>query len=196
LTVDGRRSTVDGRGSTVDGRRKILRSRRCGGAAKNSIFQGPAAKNPGKPAATDFASSPRMLIDDGTEGLSEQVIGVGIEVHRTFGPGLLENAYHLPMLWALEKRGFNVEFERPLSVEYEGKVIPRVYIIDLVVEDKVLIEIKSVSAIAPIHIAQVRTYLSLSGIGVGLIMNFNTQVLRHGIKRVLHRDVPRPSESR
>ena len=100
-----------------------------------------------------------MLIDDGTEGLSEKVIGVGIEVHRKFGPGLLERAYHLPMLWALEKRGFKVEFERPLAVEYEGKIIPRAYIIDLVVEEKLLIEIKSVSTIEPIHLAQVRTYL-------------------------------------
>ena len=132
-----------------------------------------------------------MLIDDGTEGLSEKVIGVGIEVHRRFGPGLLESAYHLPMLWALEKRGFNVEFERPLAVEYEGNVIPRAYIIDLVVEQKLLIEIKSVSRIEPIHLAQVRTYLSLSGIRVGLIMNFNAQVLRHGIKRILHPDVPK-----
>lgn len=138
-----------------------------------------------------FASSLRMLIDDGTEGLSEKVIGVGIEVHKKFGPGLLESAYHRPLLWALEKRGFRVEFERPLSVEYQGNVIPRAYIIDLVVEDKLLIEIKSVSRIEPIHLAQVRTYLSLSGIRVGLIMNFNAQALRHGIKRVLHPDVPR-----
>ena len=132
-----------------------------------------------------------MLIDDGTEGLSEKVIGVGIDVHRTFGPGLLENAYHLPMLWALEKRGYKVEFERPLSVEYEGKVVPRAYIIDLVVENKLLIEIKSVARLEAIHFAQVRTYLSLSGIQVGLLMNFNAPILRHGIKRVFHPDFPR-----
>ena len=132
-----------------------------------------------------------MLIDDGTEGLSEKVIGVGIDVHRKFGPGLLENAYHLPMLWALEKRGFKVEFERPLSVEYEGKVVPRAYIIDLVVENKLLIEIKSVARLEAIHFAQVRTYLSLSGIQVGLLMNFNAPILRHGIKRVFHPDFPR-----
>ena len=132
-----------------------------------------------------------MLIDDGTGGLSEKVIGVGIGVHRKFGCGLLEHAYHLPMLWALEKEGFKVEFERPLSVEYEGKVVPRAYIIDLVVENKLLIEIKSVASLEPIHFAQVRTYLSLSGIMVGLLMNFNAPILRHGIKRVFHPDFPR-----
>jgi len=132
-----------------------------------------------------------MLIGDGTEGLSEQVIGVAIEIHREFGPGLLEKAYVLPLVWALESRGFSVEFERPLSIEYGGRVIDRAYIIDIVVNDKVLVEVKAVAAILPIHIAQVRTYLTLSNIRVGLIMNFNVAVLRHGIRRVLHPDISR-----
>lgn len=135
-----------------------------------------------------------MLIDDGTEGLSERVIGVAIDIHREFGPGLLEKAYVLPLVWALEKRGFSVEFERPLSIHYDGRVIERAYIIDIVVNNKLLIEAKSVSEILPIHLAQVRTYLTLSGLSVGLIMNFNVAVLRHGIKRVLHPRIPRPGE--
>jgi len=94
-------------------------------------------------------------------------------------------------LWALEKRGLKVDYERPLSIEYEGKVVHRAYIMDLVVEDKLLLEIKSVERILPIHIAQVSTYLSLSGIQVGLILNFNAPVLRHGIRRVLHAGFPR-----
>ena len=134
-----------------------------------------------------------MLIDDGTNGLSQEVIGAGIEVHRRFGPGLLESAYQLPLVWALEKRGLTVELERPLSIEYEGKVVHRAYVIDIVVNGIVLVEIKSVAAILPIHIAQVATYLSLSGIQVGLIMNFNVQVLRHGIRRILHPDLQRAS---
>lgn len=88
--------------------------------------------------------------------------------------------------WALEKRGHTVELERPLSIEYEGKVVHRAYVIDIVVDGILLIEIKSVAEILPIHIAQVTTYLSLSGIQVGLIMNLNVQVLRHGIRRILH----------
>jgi GxxExxY protein len=132
-----------------------------------------------------------MLIDDGTDGLSERVIGVGIEVHKKFGPGLLEAAYHLPLVWALESRGFQVDMDKPLSVEFEGKVVPRAYIIDIAVNGVLVVEVKSVAAILPIHIAQVKTYLSLSGMKAGLILNFNVAVLRHGIKRVLHPDLPR-----
>ena len=137
-----------------------------------------------------------MLLDDGTDGVSEEAIGAGIEVHKKFGPGLLESAYHLRMVWALEKRGLQVETERPLSIEFDGKFVPRAYLIDIVVEEKVIIEIKSMAAVLPIHIAQVSTYLSLSGIRVGLLMNFNVQVLRHGIKRVLHPDLPRIASNR
>ncbi len=137
-----------------------------------------------------------MLIDDGTADLSKQVIGAGIDVHRALGPGLLERAYHLPLLWALERGGLKVEFDRPLSIEYGGRVIDRAYIIDLDVEGRLIVEIKSVDRILPIHITQVKTYLKLSGIRVGLIMNFNVAVLRHGIKRVLHPDVPRVSSRR
>lgn len=132
-----------------------------------------------------------MLIDDGTEGLSERVIGVAIDVHKKFGPGLLEAAYQLPLVWALDKRGFQVEINKPLSVEFEGRVVHRAYIIDIAVNGQLIIEVKSVVAILPIHIAQVKTYLSLSGMKAGLIMNFNVAVLRHGISRVLHPDLPR-----
>ena len=137
-----------------------------------------------------------MLLEDQTDGLSEQAIGAGIEVHRKFGPGLLENAYHMPVVWALQKRGLRVETERPLSIEFDGRVVPRAYLIDIVVEGELLVEIKSIATILPIHIAQVTTYLRLSGIQVGLLMNFNVQVLRHGIKRVLHPDLPRIAAER
>ena len=135
-----------------------------------------------------------MLIDDGTRGLSKDVIGVAIEIHRKFGAGLLEEAYFQPLVWALEKRGFEIETEVPLSIEFDGHVVQRAYIVDVVVkrgEIRLLLEIKSVAMILPIHIAQVTTYLSLSGIPVGLLMNFNVQVMRHGIKRVLHPDFRR-----
>jgi GxxExxY protein len=132
-----------------------------------------------------------MLIDDGTGGLSRDVIGVAIEIHKEFGSGLLEHAYHLPMVWALERRGFKVEFERPLSIEFDGKIIERAYIVDMIVENKVLIEIKSVAAFLPVHFAQVKTYLKLSGVPVGLLMNFNVPVMKDGIKRVCNPDVER-----
>jgi GxxExxY protein len=132
-----------------------------------------------------------MLVNDGTGGLSYEVIGVGIEVHKQFGAGLLEKAYHLPMVWALERRGYKVEMDRPLSIEYDGKIIERAYIIDIVVENKVLIEIKSVAAFLPVHFAQIKTYLKLSGLPVGLLMNFNAESLHRGTKRVLHPDLER-----
>jgi len=141
--------------------------------------------------APAFAPPVRMLIDDGTGGLSGQVIGVAIDVHKQFGSGLLERAYHLPMVWALERKGYKVDFERPLSIEYDGKIIERAYIIDIVVENKVLIEIKSVASFLPVHFAQVKTYLKLSGLPVGLLMNFNVEIMKNGIKRVLHPDLER-----
>ena len=141
--------------------------------------------------APPFALPIRMLIDDGTGGLSGEVIGVAIEVHKEFGSGLLEHAYHLPMVWALERKGHKVDFERPLSIEYDGKIIERAYIIDIVVENKVLIEIKSVASFLPVHFAQVKTYLKLSGLPVGLLMNFNVEIMKNGIKRVLHPDLER-----
>lgn len=143
------------------------------------------------PAAAQLQGWAGMLLDDGTDGLSEAVIGAGIEVHKKLGPGLLESAYRLPVVWALEKRGLRVETERPLSIEFDGKVVPRAYLIDMVVEEKLILEMKSIAMILPIHIAQVSTYLRLSGMPVGLLMNFNVQVLRHGIKRILHPDLPR-----
>lgn len=130
-----------------------------------------------------------MLIDDGTGGLSKDVIGVAIEIHRKYGAGLLEDAYFRPLVWALEKRGFEIETEVPLAIEFEGQVVQRAYIIDAVVkrgEYRLLLEVKSVAVILPIHVSQVTTYLSLSEIPVGLLMNFNVQVMRHGIKRVFH----------
>lgn len=135
-----------------------------------------------------------MVRDDGTRGLSREVIGVAIEIHKKFGAGLLEDAYYRPMVWALEKRRFEIETEVPLSIEFEGQVVQRACIIDIVVKRgdiRLLLEIKSVAMTLPIHIAQVTTYLSLSGIPVGLLMNFNVQVMRHGIKRVFHPDLRR-----
>src|SRR5688572_9026651 len=135
-----------------------------------------------------------MLIDDGTGGLSKDVIGIAIEIHRKYGAGLLEDGYLQPMVWALEKRGFEIETEVPLAIEFEGQIVQRAYIIDVVVkrgEYRLLLEIKSIAVILPIHISQVTTYLSLSGIPVGLLMNFNVQVMRHGSKRVLHPDLLR-----
>ena len=127
-----------------------------------------------------------MLLEDDTQGVSRKTIGAAIDVHRKLGPGLLESAYKLPLVWALQEHGLHVVCEKPLSLEYGGNEVPRAYLIDLVVQDRLIVEVKTVETILPVHIAQVQTYLKLSGYALGLLINFNVQVLRHGIRRIFN----------
>jgi GxxExxY protein len=117
------------------------------------------------------------------EALSERVIGAAIEVHRQLGPGLLESAYEACLEHELASNGVKVARQVPITLKYKGIAIDEGYRIDLVVEDSVLIEMKSVKTIEPVHEAQLMTYLRLSGIRVGLLMNFNTTVLKNSILR-------------
>lgn len=126
-----------------------------------------------------------MLIDDGTRGLSRQVIGAAIRIHKKFGPGLLERAYRVPFVYELEKLGFAVECERPLPLVHQVVIVPCAYRLDIVVNGRLVIEVKSIQQLAHVHIQQLRTYLRLSGIPVGLLINFNVPILRHGIRRVI-----------
>jgi GxxExxY protein len=126
-----------------------------------------------------------MLVDDGTRGLSRQAIGAAIRIHKKFGPGLLENAYRVPFVYELQKLGFAVECERPLPLVHETVIVPRAYKLDIVVNGRLVIEVKSIQQLAHVHLQQLRTYLRLSGIGVGLLINFNVPILRQGIRRVL-----------
>ena len=115
--------------------------------------------------------------------LSEKVIGAAIEVHRVLGPGLLESAYEKCLCHELVERRLAFERQVPVPVSYKGIAIECGYRADLVVERALLVELKAVAKILPIHHAQVLTYLRLSGIRTGLLMNFNTKVLKDGIKR-------------
>ena len=115
--------------------------------------------------------------------LSEKVIGAAIEVHRVLGPGLLESAYEKCLCHELAERHLAFERQVPVPVSYKGIAIECGYRADLVVERALLVELKAVDKILPIHHAQVLTYLRLSGIRTGLLMNFNTKVLKDGIKR-------------
>ena len=125
-----------------------------------------------------------MKLDD--KELTEKIIGSAIEVHRQLGPGLLENAYEecLCREFSLDK----ISFARQVSVaiEYKGVKLDCGFRIDLVVEDRVIIEIKSVEKLLPIHEAQLLTYLKLSGVHTGLLLNFNELVLKSGIKRFVN----------
>jgi GxxExxY protein len=115
--------------------------------------------------------------------LTEAIIGAAMEVHRALGPGLLESAYEACLVHELALRGLRVRNQVPLPLVYKGLQLECGYRIDVLVEDRVVIEIKAVEALNPIHEAQLITYLKLSGIPVGLVINFCVPVLKDGIMR-------------
>ncbi|HEY9283669.1 MAG TPA: GxxExxY protein [Pyrinomonadaceae bacterium] len=115
--------------------------------------------------------------------VTEVIIGAAMEVHRQIGPGLLESAYQQCLCRELEVRGIRFERERPLPLEYKGVRCECGYRLDLLVEGEVVVEIKSVEALAPIHEAQLLTYLRLGGWRVGLLINFNVPLLKQGVRR-------------
>jgi GxxExxY protein len=115
--------------------------------------------------------------------LTHQIIGAAIEVHKEVGPGLLESAYLMCMRRELTLRGIPFEFEKPLPVTYKGVQLDCGYRLDLLVVGTVVVEIKSVKAIDPIHEAQLLTYLKLGGWKVGLLINFNVPILIEGVRR-------------
>jgi GxxExxY protein len=118
--------------------------------------------------------------------LSKLVIGAAIEVHRALGPGLLESAYETCLCRELTLREIPFAKQVPLPVHYKGVELDCSYKIDIKVADLVILELKSVEAIDPIHEAQLLTYLRLSNLWLGLLINFNVLVLKDGIKRLVH----------
>jgi len=118
-------------------------------------------------------------------GLNGQIIGAAIEVHRELGPGLLESVYELCMAKELAKRGLAFQTQVPVPIRYNGEVIEEAtpLRIDMLVEDPVVVELKSVERVIPIHEVKLTTYLRLTGKPVGLIINFNVVRLRDGITR-------------
>jgi GxxExxY protein len=118
-------------------------------------------------------------------GLGRMVIGAAIEVHRHLGPGLLESAYQRCLVKELETRGLSVAREVAVPMRYKGEDIGTAYRIDLLIENTLIVELKSVESLHPIHIAQLLTYLRLTNKPVGLLINFNTVLLKDGIRRVL-----------
>jgi GxxExxY protein len=115
--------------------------------------------------------------------LTEIVIGCAIEVHRALGPGLLESAYEICLCRELSLRGIAFERQVAMPVEYRGVKLDCGYRADLIVGGKVFVEIKAVDQLAPIHEAQLLSYLKLSGIKVGLLINFNERMLTYGVRR-------------
>ena len=115
--------------------------------------------------------------------ISRKIIGAAIEVHKVLGPGLLESAYEMGLERELKIRGLNVRRQVALPLVYKGEKCDIGYRIDLLVENKVIVEIKSVESLNNVHIAQVLTYLKLSNCKLGLLINFNVSLLKNGIKR-------------
>lgn len=118
--------------------------------------------------------------------LSNRVIGYAIRVHTALGPGLLESAYEECLYYELQKNNLFVEKQKPLPLVYEEVKLDVGYRVDLLIEKKVIIEIKSVEALTDVHLAQILTYLKLSDCKLGLFFNFNVAKLKDGIKRVVN----------
>ena len=125
------------------------------------------------------------LIKHATNQPSDVTIGAAIEVHRHLGPGLLESSYHACLCRELELRGIAYDSQVALPVQYKGIQLSKGYIIDLLIDNSLVVEIKAVDKLLPIHSAQLLTYMRLQGLSSGLLMNFNVYLLPQGIKRML-----------
>lgn len=117
--------------------------------------------------------------------LTELIIGAAIQVHRELGPGLLESAYETCLCHELSLLNLKVEKQKVIPIRYKGILLDAGYRLDLVVEGQVIVEIKTVSELLPVHEAQLLSYLKQVGGGRGLLINFNTRLLKHGLRRLI-----------
>ncbi len=115
--------------------------------------------------------------------ITEKIIGCAINVHRALGPGLLESAYEECLAFELENAGLKIERQKPVPVVYKDIKLDCGYRIDILVENEVIIELKTVEAIIPVHEAQILTYMKFANKQIGLLLNFNVTLLKNGIKR-------------
>jgi GxxExxY protein len=118
--------------------------------------------------------------------LAERVLGAAIQVHRELGPGLLESAYRIALCHELSLLSLPFETEKPLPVRYKSVALDCSYRLDIVVAGTLLLELKTVEALLPIHEAQILSYLKLGGYRLGFLINFHERLLKHGIKRFIH----------
>lgn len=123
---------------------------------------------------------------DRLDQITRRIIGAAIEVHKTVGPGLLESAYQACLAFELREAGLKVEEQLPLPVVYKNVRLDCGYRIDLLVEGEIVVEIKAIEALAPIHEAQLISYLRLAGERAGLLINFHVRVLKEGLKRIVN----------
>ena len=119
--------------------------------------------------------------------ISYKIIGAALEVHKNPGGGLLESAYETALVYELQKLGLKVKQQYALALNYKEIEIDNAYRIDILVEEKVIVEVKSVLELNPIHFAQTNTYLKFTGLKLGLLINFKTQLLKDGIHRIVNK---------
>ena len=118
--------------------------------------------------------------------IATAVVDAAFKIHTTLGPGLFESVYEAALEYELQKRGLRVEHQIGLPVRYEEVRLELGFRVDLIVEGKVIVEIKSVEALAPVHKKQLLTYLRLTDLRLGLLINFNVELIKHGIQRVIN----------
>ena len=126
----------------------------------------------------------RKLVESDLNSLSSDVIGACIEVHKSLGPGLLESVYHTCLCYELGRRGLNYQKEASVPIRYKDIVLESKLRADIIVENAIIVEVKSVKDMIPLFEAQLMTYLSLCNIELGLLINFNVPLLKNGIQRV------------
>jgi GxxExxY protein len=127
------------------------------------------------------------------EALATTVVNAAFSVHKTLGPGLLESAYHECLAIELSLAGLRLQRELSLPLTYRGQVIPNAYRLDMIVHDRLLVELKAIESVQPIHRVQTTTYLRLLQLPLGLLINFNVPLIKDGITRVLNLDFRAPT---
>jgi GxxExxY protein len=125
------------------------------------------------------------LVQHQTNPISERVIGAAIEVHRQLGPGLLESSYQICMCLEMDLRNIAYRSQVQLPLQYKGVQTERGYVIDLLIQGSLIVEIKSVEKLLPIHSSQLLTYMKLQKVSAGLLINFNVETLLQGLRRIL-----------
>jgi GxxExxY protein len=125
-------------------------------------------------------------MDEEINRITEAIIGAAIQVHREIGPGMLESAYETCLVYELKDRGYKIEQQKSVPLVYRDVNLDCGYRMDLLVQDLVIVEIKSIDQLLPIHRAQLLSYLKISGLKVGLLINFNVKLLKFGIERIVN----------
>ena len=124
------------------------------------------------------------------DSVSSDVIEAAIRIHRELGPGLLESVYEMVLAGSLERKGYSVDRQKPIDIEFDGMRFPHAFRIDLLVDDRLIIAIKSIERILPVHAKQLLTYLRLTDQSVGLLLNFSGETMKEGIRRLVNNHNP------